>query len=235
MTSARSTSAFLVRKWRVWFVNIEQLGADETYVNPNDGELDILHDRPPLLLKGWTFFIPMNVMVVHNRSLNGINTERVQVKRLAQAQSIAQKVQDIQSSGNSHGAANLVVVGDFNAFEFTDGYVDAVGHIRGDVDPTESVLSGPDLVEPDLLNQLMSLPEEERYSFIFRGNAQTLDHALTNSSLDWRVRGLQYARGNADAAVDLINDDTTVLRSSDHDGFVLYVYKGWSRRWRHRN
>jgi hypothetical protein len=38
-----------------------------------------------------------------------------------------------------------------------------------------------------------------------------------------RVRGLQYARGNADAAVDLINDDTTPLRASDHDGLVLYI------------
>ncbi|MGI9270272.1 MAG: lamin tail domain-containing protein [Woeseiaceae bacterium] len=224
---------FLVRKWRVWFVRIEQLGADETYVNPEDGELDILHDRPPLLLKGWAGFLPINVMVVHNRSLNGISTERVQVKRLEQAQSIAQKAQDIQSSGSRYRPANLVVVGDFNAFEFTDGYVDALGHIRGDFDPSESVLSGTDLVEPDLLNQLMSLPEEERYSFIFRGNAQTLDHALTSSSLDYRVRGLQYARGNADAAVDLINDDTTVLRSSDHDGLVLYIYKYWIRRHRH--
>lgn len=223
---------FLVRKWRVWFVQVEQLGAAETYVNPEDDELDILHDRPPLLLKGWTGFLPINVMVVHNRSLNGISTERVQVKRLGQAQSIAQKVQDIQSSGSRYRKANLVVVGDFNAFEFTDGYVDAVGQIRGDIDPTESLRSGPDLVEPNLLNQLMSLPEDERYSFIFRGNAQTLDHALTSSSLDYRVRGLQYARGNADAAVDLINDDTTILRASDHDGFVLYIYKGWIPRHR---
>lgn len=221
---------FLVRKWRVWDIEIEQLGADETYVNPEDGMLDILHDRPPLLLTGQSFFLPINVMVVHNRSLNGIDEERVQVKRLAQALSIAQKAQDIQSGESRWESANLVIVGDFNAFEFTDGYVDAVGHIRGDFDPTESLRSGADLVEPDLLNQLMSLPPEERYSFIFRGNAQTLDHALTSSSLDWRVQGLQFARGNADAAVDLINDDSTPLRSSDHDGLVLYIYKGWRGR-----
>jgi hypothetical protein len=44
---------------------------------------------------------------------------------------------------------------------------------------------------------------------------------------------LQYARGNADAAVDLINDNS-VLRASDHDGLVLYVYKGWIPRWLQR-
>ncbi len=219
---------FLVRKWRVWVWSVEQLGVDETYVNPENGELDLLHDRPPLVLKGWSGFMPINVMVVHNRSLSSIETERVQLKRFEQAQSIAEKVQDIQSSGHK---TNLVVVGDFNAFEFTDGYVDTVGHIRGDFDPAESVLSGVDLVDPNLMNQLMSLPEEDRYSFVFQGNAQTLDHALTSKSLDLRVRGMQYARGNADAAVDLINDDTTSLRASDHDGLVLYIYNGWTRRW----
>jgi len=122
-----------------------------------------------------------------------------------------------------------VVIGDFNAFQFSDGYVDAVGHIRGDFEPADALLSGTDLVEPDLMNQLMSLPEDEHYSFIFRGNAQVLDHALTSASLDFRVRGLEYARGNADAAVDFINDDSTSLRSSDHDGLVLYIYNGWMR------
>ena len=34
---------------------------------------------------------------------------------------------------------------------------------------------------------------------------------------------MSYGRGNADAARDLINDDTTPLRSSDHDGLVLYI------------
>ena len=222
---------FLVRKWRVWVWSVEQLGVAETYINPNDGELDLLHDRPPLLLKGWAGFMPINVMVVHNRSLGSIETQRVQIKRLEQALSIAQKVQDIQRGRHKK---NLVIVGDFNAFEFTDGYVDTIGHIRGDFEPADSILSGADLVDPNLMNQLMSLPEGERYSFIFRGNAQTLDHALTSKSLDYRVRGMQFARGNADSAVDLINDDSTALRASDHDGFVLYVYTGWIKRWHWR-
>jgi len=69
------------------------------------------------------------------------------------------------------------------------------------------------------------IPEGERYSFVFRGNAQTLDHALTSSGLDELIRGFNYGRGNADAAVDLINDDNTPLRSSDHDGLVLFMIK----------
>ena len=42
---------------------------------------------------------------------------------------------------------------------------------------------------------------------------------------DKLIRGYSYGRGNAGAAVDLINDDTTPLRSSDHDGLVLFMVK----------
>lgn len=216
---------FLVRKY-MRVEGVTQLGRDETYVEP-DGDIDLLHDRPPLVLelriRGKQALRQLFVMAVHNRSLGGIDGsggDRVRVKRLEQAQSIARMLQDIQAS---HPEAGLVVLGDFNAFEFSDGYVDAVGQIRGDVNPADNLLSGPDLVEPDLLNQVQSLPPEERYSFIFRGSAQALDHALTNAVLDMRVRGLQFARGNADAASILIEDGDTSLRSSDHDGLVLFI------------
>lgn len=220
---------FLVRRWRFFVTGIEQFGADETFIDPSDSSLDLVHDRPPLIIEGWSILYPLSVMVVHNRSLSGIDTERVQQKRLAQSLSIAGKLQSIQTERPNAG---LVVVGDFNAFEFSDSYVDVLGLIQGDADPAESLVSGPDLVEPDLLNQVESLPPEERYSFVFRGNAQTLDHALTNRALDFRVRGLEFARGNADAAVDLVNDETTYLRASDHDGLVLYIDTfPFRRRW----
>ena len=206
--------------------NVTQIGKDE--ILDFDGSL--LHDRPPLLIEarsvGEGSDYPLAVMVVHNRSLSSIDSpsrgERVRQKRLAQAQSIAAATQEIQTMNPD---VRLVILGDFNAFEFSDGYVDAVGQIAGNVDPAENLLSGPDLVDPDLLNQVLSVAAEERYSFIFRGSAQVLDHALTNIALDHSVRGIEYGRGNADAAVDLINDESTVLRASDHDGLVLFVTK----------
>jgi predicted extracellular nuclease len=213
---------FLVRK-KTKVRSVTQLGAAETFIETSTGRLDLLHDRPPLLLEIKSHDFEMYVMVVHNRSLGGITTARVQQKRFEQAQSIARMVQELQSEELEAG---LVVIGDFNAFEFTDSYVDAVGQISGFFNPADNLLSGADLVDPDLMNQVLLLPENERYSFVFRGNAQTLDHALTNQVLDLRVRGLQFARGNADAAVDLINDEASPLRVSDHDGLVLFVYTG---------
>ncbi len=211
---------------------ITQVDPAATFINPITQVSNTLHDRPPLLLEGSSELafgtFPIAVMAVHNRSLGGIDGSealRVRVKRLLQAESIALKVQDLQTA-----VANLrlVVTGDFNAFEFTDGHVDALGVIAGNFNPATSLVCSEsscqgDIVEPNLDNQVLWLPGDERYSFIFRGNAQVLDHALTSAKLADEISGIEYGRGNADAAVDLINDGGHVLRSSDHDGLVVYI------------
>jgi len=56
----------------------------------------------------------------------------------------------------------LVVIGDFNAYEFTDGYVDLAGIIKGDFEPTDSLVCDTnvcvDLVDPDLTDQVLDDP-----------------------------------------------------------------------------
>lgn len=207
---------------------ITQLGKTETFIDPTDGSTDLVHDRPPLLLEG-SFITasgpsPIAVIGVHMRSFGSIDDPvsgpRVRQKRLSQAQSIAATVQALQMADPS---VRLAVVGDFNDYEFSDGYVDVIGQIKGDFVPADNLLSGPDLVDPNLTNQVDHLPAGERYSFIFSGSAQVLDHALTSSTLNPAVTGFAYGRGNADAAVDLINDASTPLRASDHDGLVLFI------------
>ena len=216
---------FLVREDYVRVDAITQLGATETYTNPTTGEEDILNDRPPLLLEG-SFLsnsvpvYPISVMVVHQRSLSGIETLRVQTKRLAQAQSVAEKVQVMQTANPD---IHLVIVGDYNAYEFTDGYVDVVGQMKGDFVPEENLLSGDDLVDPNLTDQVLNLPAADRYSYIYNGTAQVLDHALTSVAVNPAVTGFAYGRGNCDAAEDLIHSDSNPLYSSDHDGLVLFL------------
>jgi len=221
---------FLVRD-NINVDSISQVDPAVTFVNPITLDNDILHDRPPLLLEGSATLqfgtYPIVVVSVHNRSLGGIDGSegpRVRVKRLLQAESIAMKVQELQSTNDS---VRLVVVGDFNAFEFTDGYVDVIGVIAGNFDPTMSLVCHEttclgNQVVPNLDNQVLWVPDEDRYSFIFGGSAQVLDHALTSAKLANEISGVMFGRGNADAAVDLINDDG-LLRSSDHDGLVIYI------------
>ena len=222
---------FLVRD-TVHVDAVTQLAKDETFVDPSDLSVDILHDRPPLLLEARfpaanvdddSDVFKISVLGVHNRSLSGIDGsdgERVRAKRLAQAQSIAQMIDDRQGK---NGNKRVMVIGDFNAFEFSDGYVDVIGQIKGDFEPLDNLVSGPDLTEPNLGNVVDTVvPVLERYSFIFGGNAQTLDHALLSEKIAKFLRGAEFGRGNADAPASLIEDDSTVLRASDHDGLVVY-------------
>ncbi|MEN7344197.1 MAG: hypothetical protein AAAFM81_14700, partial [Pseudomonadota bacterium] len=136
---------FMVRS-TITVDNVAQLGRDD--ILDFDGSL--LNDRPPLLMEarftGGDSDFPISVIAVHNRSLGGIDSsssgERVRAKRLAQAQALAARIQTLQTE---NPAANLIVTGDFNGFEFSDGFVDVIGQIQGVIDPAANVLSGPDL------------------------------------------------------------------------------------------
>ena len=224
---------FLVRDTAV--VNsLAQIDPTATYFNSVSMQEEVLNDRPALLLHATSVEEgasgqPVRVIVVHNRSLSRVDDPvqgvRVRLKRFLQAEAVAKEVQALQEASS----APLVVVGDFNAFEFSDGFGDSVGQIRGDFVPADNLVCATetcvDQVEPNLSNQVTNLPTDERYSFNFGGNSQALDHALTTVETDPVVRGFEFGRGNSDVPNTLLGDDQTALRSSDHDGFVLYLAK----------
>ena len=64
----------------------------------------------------------------------------------------------------------LVSLGDYNAYQFNDGYTDPIAVLKGQPTPDEQVVvdGSPDLVDPNYLNLTDSLPASERYSFILR-------------------------------------------------------------------
>lgn len=206
--------------------SVTQLGYDSELSLDNSN----LHDRPPVIVDatyiGNGAAFPITVIGVHNRSLSGIegtsaSANRVRQKRLEQALEIANYVQGLQTA---NPLRRVVLTGDFNAFEFSDGYVDAIGIITGNLDPAGAVQPGHvDVVSPNLVDLVATLPASERYTFVFEGSAQALDHTLTTTSLSPYLRGLQIARGNADAPIALRDDPTTPLATSDHDGEVLFV------------
>jgi predicted extracellular nuclease len=216
---------FLVRD-TVRVDSIEQVGKNTIFTFPGAGDAP-LNDRPPLVLRGAYVSggagFPIMVINVHQRSLSGIDGAdgaRIRAKRHAQALELSQLIDSLQ---DADPAIHLVGIGDFNAFEFTDGYVDVMGQVTGTPDPAGALLPATDEISQDLTNQTFNLPADQRYSFVFDGTAQSLDHAITSQALDAHVRGAQHARGNADAPFDLADDGTTALRSSDHDGTVLFL------------
>ena len=222
----------ILTKETVSNITITQLGANETlaYNPPPPPELPRkLHDRPPLLIKATItkggFSQEINVLGVHMRSRSGITGSqrtRIRNKHLEQALSVANMVQDIQTLSPS---VPLIVTGDFNDFEFSDGYADVVGEIKGMVDPVKNLLSsnGSSVVTPTLVNAIDTLAIDEKYSFIFRGTIQALEHMLINDSALLLMSDVAFVRGNADSPLKYRGDYSQLLAMSDHDGLILYL------------
>ena len=221
---------FLVKSSRVNVVDVTQVNKDETYTDPNTGNPALLNDRPPLVLRATVAgpsgpAFPITVIVNHLRSLSGVDDpvdgNRVRTKRRAQAESLANLIQARQAANS---AERVISLGDYNAFQVNDGYVDVIGTIKGTPAPaTDVVLASADLVNPDLMDLLDLLPAAERYSYSFDGNAQVLDHELVNAALLPFVSRVAYARSNADFPETYRNDPNRPERISDHDMAVAYV------------
>jgi uncharacterized repeat protein (TIGR01451 family) len=222
---------FLVRTERVAVVGVQQEGLTATYINPQTGLPELLNDRPPLVLRaavsvpGGPAF-PFTVVVNHLRSLIGVDDPadgvRVRAKRAAQAEFLAQLVDDLQEESPR---AAVVTLGDFNAFEVNDGYVDVMGAVKGDPAPADEVVHhADDFIDPDLVNlvETVTPASGQRYSYVFDGNAQVLDHVLVTQTLTGKFRELQYARNDADFPESLRNDETRPERLSDHDMPVAF-------------
>lgn len=218
---------------RVEVVAVTQLGLDETWTEP-DGDTALLNDRPPLQLDAVVHYadgraFPITAIVVHQRSLNGAEDatpdgERVRAKRQRQAEYLAGQIQALQTADPER---RIVVLGDFNAFEFNDGLVDAMNVVTGTPTPdNETAVAGDgvDLVNPDLLNLYIEEPADQRYSFVFDGNAQSLDHILVNQALGAAAADvtLDHARINADYPEVNRNDANSPSRLSDHDPAIAY-------------
>jgi hypothetical protein len=218
---------------RVEVITVTQLGLDETWTEP-DGDTALLNDRPPLQLDAVVHYtdgraFPITAIVVHQRSLNGAedtdaNGERVRAKRQRQAEYLAEQIQALQTADPDR---RITVLGDFNAFEFNDGLVDAMNVVTGTPTPDNETAvpgDGIDLVNPDLLNLHIEEPADQRYSFVFDGNAQSLDHILINQALGVAATDvtLDHARINADYPEVNRNDANSPSRLSDHDPAVAY-------------
>ncbi len=224
---------------RVEVLAVVQENDGELLVNP-DNSTSTLNDRPTLRLQAVIHHpngnsYPVTVMINHMRSLSSVNStapesngwasegHRVRAKRLKQAESLAKLVHARQVANPNE---RILLLGDFNAFEFNDGFTDSMGIITGQEVPASQVtLHSGFVVATPLTNMTTVDPANQRYSFTFDGNAQSLDHAVVNEAvlMNDGVRS-EHARINADFAV--INYGlygAAPIRVSDHDPVVLYV------------
>lgn len=254
---------FLVRSDRVTINTVTQLGKLETWNDPTGSPTALLHDRPPLLLEasftGTGGNMPFAVMVVHPKSRSCVDqtggasctqadVDRNRLKRFLQGKYHAEQIQAFQAA---HPGTPISVVGDFNDYQFSDGWTHMLGAMAGRYDDAANLLdyAGNTVVTPSLWNAVESLPQNERYSFLFTENfgqfqgfntrdvptLQSLDHALLSVDARRMFAGFDYGRAANDAPIEWERQCNLVptpapplcphpaIGVSDHDGFVFVL------------
>lgn len=146
-------------------------------------------------------------------------------KRQQNAEYTAMLVATLQAANPNQP---IVLVGDFNAFQFNDGYGDLTNAIAGMPAANDETVvpgDGVDLVDPDLV-VLASISPEPVYSYTFEGNAQALDQILVNEAALLRSVGLpriEYARVNADFHQGDATNAGNAFGNSDHDPSLAFL------------
>lgn len=243
---------FMVRTDRVSGASVEQFYKEKNWYDPlitctppeEVYPCENLHDRPPLLLRamfdGPNGPYPFAVINNHTKSIGNVDdvgppAERDRAKRFQQARDIATLVQQFQTgSGPFDGLGTedvpLILVGDYNAFEYTDGHADVVGLIKGHYDDaanecnavlsdgqgTETCNLGTNIVSPLLYDIGDAVTSDKRVTYLFTQDfnavqgsndrdlpaGQSIDHILLARSAQGFYAGTDYGVANNAAAVE---------------------------------
>ncbi|MGI9035348.1 MAG: endonuclease/exonuclease/phosphatase family protein [Pyrinomonadaceae bacterium] len=220
---------FLVKSSKVKVIETKQLAKNEKFDASGAGEDAFLFDRPPLLLRaevadaktGKPF--DFTVIVNHLKSYRGIEDpkdgERVRQKRRLEAEWLANFAQE---RAKENPTERMILCGDFNAFQFNDGYNDLIGILKEN--PNPNVLApSKTTYQTNLIDLVDYVEAKNRYSYSYDGNAQAIDHILINKAARANAAKFGYARLDADFPLIYENDATRPERLSDHDAPVFYM------------
>jgi 2',3'-cyclic-nucleotide 2'-phosphodiesterase (5'-nucleotidase family)/predicted extracellular nuclease len=128
-----------------------------------------------------------------------------EVQRHMQAQVVRDFVNELFEQDPN---ALVMVTGDLNDFQFGEpgeGSNHTVGIIEGTGD------------EIPLINLINFVRDPQRYTYVFDGNSQVLDHMLVSPMLYELFAAVDVLHFNAGYPAVLARDLSTTLRASDHD------------------
>ncbi|MGF1577591.1 MAG: endonuclease/exonuclease/phosphatase family protein [Cyanophyceae cyanobacterium] len=191
-------TAYLYNPLRVQLV-ANSVGSVDTTGNFVTGPTNFFGTRPPLVAE--FTFNSQNILGVCNH----FSSKGGSAPILGVQQPFEQRQEDPTVNGSVDGRRdqsaavgtfvsnrsnpNTVVLGDFNEFEF--------------VSPLTNLQSN------GLTNLIDNLPVSERYSFIFQGNSQQIDHILVTNNL---LSGAQV--DNVHTNIEFVDNNQ---RATDHD------------------
>ena len=140
--------------------------------------------------------------------LFGVNqppTRITEVQRKLQAQVVRDFIDEVLAADPQ---AEVMVAGDLNDFAYGEPG-------EGADHPLAILEGGPG--QPPLTNLIDLEKDAERFTFVFDGNSQVLDHMLVSPALLGLVRAADVLHFNASFPAVLADDAATPFRSADHD------------------
>lgn len=153
-----------------------------------------LFSRPPLLVEACFDNACLTIVNVHLRSMLGLRSlkkgKRIALKRLSQANALAQWINDFQASNPQ---ASVMLIGDFNALTPSDKYSDIVGTILGKPDNDEVKYPSSDWIKKDLVDLTRRIRKTDRYSYLYKGHKQILDYLLVNQNFSSVLQSIEFS------------------------------------------
>lgn len=220
---------YLVKSEKIKVLEVKQLAGDVKLNYPGGSAEEKLFDRPPLMLRAEVIDpkaqkpFSFTVIVNHFKSYLGVDDaekgDRTRNKRRLEAEWLANFIQERQKADASE---RMLVCGDFNAFQFNDGFNDLIGILKGKPDPNVLVPS-KGVFNTGLVDLVDYIGAASRYSYTFDGSAQAIDHILVNKQTRERVLKFGFARVDADFPEIWANDANRPERISDHDAPIVFL------------
>lgn len=211
-------NGFLVNTSIVDVISSSNAQQSDTYTSSSG--VAPLWDSPPLVLQVAVHralapykLTLINVRFADRDKIDDLNLGAdVRTHREAQAVQLASLVQAHQSAGE-----RVIVLGNFNANEFNDGFVDVVNAVMGKPASADqvTVASPQDMVSPALHNLTNDVPADQRYNVYVKGEAQSYEHILASQTISATVTQPHFT---ADYARIQANLDTTPAGLTPHDG-----------------
>lgn len=173
-----------------------------------------LFDRPPLLAdlmveNSRGDAMALSVIVNHWKSKRGDENVNLS-RRIRQAQAVADLAQTRLAVDSN---AAVIVLGDLNDYYGSE--------------PVEALRTA---TEPKLVHLFEYLPPLSRYTYIYNGASQALDHVLMSPALAANVGEIAVLRLNADYASSQAPDAEHIFHASDHDPLLVRIWPrsvGW--------
>jgi len=164
------------------------------------------------------------VVVINSEMLERTNEDNtgstgasVRLQRVYQAEFLASFIAYYASLGD-----RVIGVGDYNAFQFSNGYTDLVGVVKGTPAAATTVVQGTtsNYTAPSPALTELTL-NTDQYTYVENGVSEMLDHVLVTPNVAGSAR-LTHAKGNAFYPV-IDSSFGQLMRVSDHDGLIAYL------------